>query len=67
MQMEEAPWCPRFSHALLQYENRFFVMGGAYAMLGGEVGAVYERYNDVWCSTDGRKWVSCMEEAPWTK
>lgn len=48
-----ASWAIRRFHAGLVHDNRIFIVGG----LGAS------RYNDIYCTSDGRRWVRCDDAA----
>jgi hypothetical protein len=54
-----APWDPRAYHQAIVFKDKMYVLGG------GNYVRQYQARNDVWCSTDGRRWERVAEAAPW--
>jgi hypothetical protein len=54
-----APWSPRAFHTALVFDGKLWVMGG------GNYWPSPSAVNDVWSSTDGRRWTRVIEHAPW--
>ena len=50
-EVESAPWEPRSRHSVVVFKDQIFLVGGSTSNENG-----YELFDDVWSSTDGRKW-----------
>jgi hypothetical protein len=56
-QTPAAQWWPRYSHTSVVFDNRMWVMGGYFDILG--------HLNDVWSSADGINWTQEAAAAQW--
>jgi len=56
--MAGAPWAPRGDHTSVVFAGKMWVIGGWQSTLN--------RWNDVWCSSDGVHWSSATLAARWS-
>lgn len=63
LMLDEVPWAPRALHLTYSFRGKLWVMGGQ--TMPGFAGGEERFYNDVWSSTDGKRWERVVEHAPW--
>lgn len=61
--VEHAEWSPRKNHAVVVYKNQLWLFGGEISV--DEHKAPDEFVNDIWTSTDGKRWSKVLDNAPW--
>ncbi|WP_459209343.1 Kelch repeat-containing protein [Aquimarina rhabdastrellae] len=58
---DQAPWGPRHSFNLFEFNNELWIIGGQ----TGETNITW--YNDVWKSADGITWEKVLDQGPWSE
>ena len=64
LETEDPGWCPRVSPSFVVFRDRMWVMGGTEDFYEDNDETLK---NDVWSSSDGRKWKLETEHAAWQK
>jgi len=62
---EAAPWEGRAGLSAVVLKNKIYVMGGSQGDDAATGGSGRTLYNDVWKSSDGKRWVKATGKAPW--
>jgi hypothetical protein len=65
---KNAPFGKRFAAAVTAFAGKLWLMGGSTPGVNHPPEKGYKNittHNDVWCSTDGRRWERVLEHAPW--
>ncbi len=58
----KAQWSPRIAAALVEFKGKMWILGG---IENYYFGTKESAKNDVWYSSDGKKWVQATASAPW--
>ncbi len=62
---DAAPWEGRAGLSAVVLKGKIYVMGGSQGDDAATGGTGRTLYNDVWKSSDGKRWVKATGEAPW--
>jgi hypothetical protein len=57
-----ADWSPRLGAGTVVFRNKMWILGGSEQYYYGDARSLK---NDVWSSSDGRKWTQVVAAAPW--
>ena len=67
LETADADWSVREGHQAVSYNGRIYVLGGLLYYEVGDNEEIYNDYNDVWSSVDGRTWRLETDDANWSR
>src|SRR6185437_10618080 len=63
LETKEASWTPRIAAAVVEFKGKMWLLGGTEDYYFGDKNSLK---NDVWYSSDGKKWKLATESAGWS-